>query len=102
MFDPAQLMQVFEAHGLAVRAYRSAIPSDTGFACGFVAPDELVLDSQAQTAQIVVEYATADVTPPLSRGTALSIGGKAYRVNAAPRARGDGTFSTVTLEVAGP
>lgn len=99
MFDPTDFMATFEAHGMAVRAIRTAVPGDTGFVVGFVQPEELILGDAVQTAQIEIEYATADA-PALALGTGLTIQGAAYRVNAVPRKRGDGTFSRAALEEA--
>lgn len=97
MFDPAAFMAVFEAHGLATRATRVQVPGDVGFVVGFVQPDQPLFGEQVHSAQIEVEYSTADA-PTLSAGTALAIGGTQYRVNQPPRKQGDGTYSRAALE----
>lgn len=97
MFDASILLGVFEAHGMATRAYRTQVANDTGFIVGFVAPEQLILGDSVHTAQIEIEYATADV-PALTMGTALTIGGATYRVNQQPRKQGDGIFSRASLE----
>ncbi|HCY17174.1 MAG TPA: hypothetical protein DHV21_14570 [Curvibacter sp.] len=99
MFDPSIFMGVFEAHGLATRAVRTAVPGDTGFVVGFVRPEDLILGEAVHTAQIEIEYATADA-PALAVGESLTIGGTAYRVQNAPRKQGDGTFSRAALQEA--
>ncbi len=90
-------MQAFEAHGLAPRATRTLVPGDVGFVVGFVQPEQLILGDSVQTAQIEIEYATADAT--LTVGTSLTINGAQYRVNQPPRQQGDGTFTRASLEV---
>jgi len=99
MFDPDSFMGIFEAHGLATRAVRTAVPGDAGFVVGFVRPEELILGDAVHTAQIEIEYATADA-PALVVGESLTIGGMAYRVQNAPRKQGDGTFSRASLQEA--
>lgn len=99
MFDPLNFMAVFEEHGMATRAIRTAVPGDTGFGVGFVRPEELILGEAVHTAQIEIEYKTADA-PTLALGTSLTIDGVAYRVNSVPRKQGDGTFSRSGLEEA--
>jgi hypothetical protein len=97
MFDPHGFLAVFEAHGLATRAYRTQVPNDVGFIVGFVQPEQLIFGDAVQTAQIEIEYTTA-AAPALAVGTALTIEGKAYRVNQKPRQTGDGTFTRAALE----
>ena len=98
MFDPQGFMATFEAHGLAQRATRTQVPGDLGFVVGFVQPDEMLFTDAVQTAQIAIEYTTADA-PALAVGTSLTIDGSVYRVNQPPRKQGDGTFSRAALEV---
>ncbi len=97
MFDASILLGVFEAHGMATRAYRTQVANDMGFIVGFVTPEQLILGDSVHTAQIEIEYATADV-PVLTMGTALTIGSATYRVNQQPRKQGDGIFSRASLE----
>lgn len=97
MFDPAGFLAVFEAHGLATRAYRIQVPGDKGFVVGFVQPEQLLLGDAVQSAQFEIEYTTTDA-PALALGTVLSIGGRRYRVNQPPRKQGDGTFTRAALE----
>ncbi len=99
MFDPLGFLAVFEAHGLATRAVRTQVPGDMGFIVGFVQPDEVLFGDSVQTAQLAIEYTTADA-PALAMGASLSISGTVYRVNQPPRLQGDGTFSRAALEVA--
>jgi hypothetical protein len=97
MFDPSIFLGTFEAHGMATRATRTQVVDDMGFIVGFVTPEQLILGDSVHTALIEIEYATADA-PPLSLGTALTIGGRSYRINQQPRKQGDGTFSRASLE----
>lgn len=99
MFNSSIFMATFEAHGLAQRAVRTAVPGDTGFVVGFVRPDQLILGDAVQTAQIEIEYTTADA-PALALGDGLTIGGTQYRVRNKPRKQGDGAFSRAELEEA--
>lgn len=84
---------------MASRAVRTAVPGDTGFVVGFVRPEDLILGEAVLTAQIEIEYVTADA-PDLAIGERLIIGGAAYRVQNAPRKLGDGTFSRAALQEA--
>jgi hypothetical protein len=97
MFDPSVFMSVFADHGLALRAYRTAMPNDVGFLVGFVQPEQLILGESVHTSQVEIEYATA-MAPALVLGTELSINGVAYRVQQVPRKQGDGTFTRALLE----
>lgn len=97
MFDPAGFLAVFEAHGLATRAFRAHVFGDGGFIVGFVQPDQLLFGDAVQTSQFEIEYTTNDA-PALSQGTALRIDGRMYRVNQPPRKHGDGTFTRAALE----
>ena len=97
MFDPVGFLAVFEAHGLATRAFRAQVPGDMGFIVGFVQPEQMLFGDAVQTAQFEIEYTTADA-PALPLGTALRIDGRLYRVNQPPRKHGDGTFTRAALE----
>ena len=97
MFDAHGFLATFEAHGMTTRAYRTQVANDMGFIVGFVTPEQLILGDSVHTAQIEIEYATADV-PVLTMGTALTIGSATYRVNQQPRKQGDGIFSRASLE----
>lgn len=99
MFDPSGFMQTFEDHGLATRAFRATLPGSAGFIVGFMRPEELILGEAVHTAQIEVEYATAEA-PNLAMGEGLTIKGVSYRVRNKPRKQGDGTFSRAELEEA--
>lgn len=99
MFDASIFLSAFEAHGMATRATRTQVVGDTGFIVGFVEPEQLILGDSVHTALIEIEYATTDA-PSLTLGTALTIAGKAYRINQQPRKQGDGTFSRASLEEA--
>lgn len=99
MFDASILLSTFEAHGMAMRAYRTQVANDMGFIVGFVTPEQLILGDSVHTAQIEIEYATTDA-PALAMGTALTIGSTTYRVNQQPRKQGDGTFSRASVEEA--
>lgn len=99
MFDASMLLNTFEAHGMATRAYRMGVANDAGFIVGFVTPEQLILGDSVHTALVEIEYATADA-PALTIGAALTIGSTTYRVNQQPRKQGDGTFSRASLEEA--
>lgn len=101
VFDTSIFMPTFEAHGLAVRATRTRVPGDAGFVVGFVQPEQLILADAVHTAQIEIEYTTAEA-PALVPGTELTIKGVVYRVNQAPRKQGDGTYTRAALEQARP
>lgn len=98
MFDTSMFMQTFEAHGMADRAVRASAPTGPGFIVGFQRPEDLILGGDVHTANIEVEYTTADA-PDLAAGEGLTIKGVAYRVRNKPRTTGDGTFSRAELEV---
>lgn len=98
MFDTSVFMAAFEAHGMATRAVRVGAPAgDAGFIVGFQRPEQLILGDAVHTAQIEIEYTTADA-PDLAPGDGLTIDGTQYRVRAIPRKEGDGTFSRTELE----
>lgn len=97
MFDASSFMAVFEAHGMATRAIRASAPAGPGFVVGFVQPEQLILGDSVHTAQIEIEYTTADA-PTLALGEGLIISGTLYRVHNVPRKQGDGTFSRAELE----
>lgn len=97
MFDATSFMATFEAHGMAKRAIRTSAPTGPGFVVGFVQPEQLILGDSVHTAQIEIEYATADA-PDLALGEGLTINATLYRVHNVPRKQGDGTFSRAELE----
>ncbi|EYC51703.1 hypothetical protein AZ34_11880 [Hylemonella gracilis str. Niagara R] len=97
MFDPSIFMQAFEAHGLVHRATRASVPGDTGFLCGFVRPDELILGDDVHAAGPEIEFETA-AAPGLVRGQTLTINGQDYRLVRDPRRQGDGYFSRAVLK----
>lgn len=97
MFDPRVLMPVFEAHGMATRAKRLELGDTTGFIIGFVRPEADILGGEVLSADIRIEYATADA-PDLAPGTWLEIDGVDHRVRGNPQAQGDGTFTRAELE----
>lgn len=100
MFDASFFMATFEAHGMATRAVRDgAQVGDAGFIVGFQRPEQLILGDAVHTAQIEIEYTTADA-PDLALGEGLTIDGTHYRVRAIPRKQGDGAFSRAELEEA--
>ncbi len=112
MFDASTFMSAFEAHGMALRAYRVQVPYDEGFVVGFVQPEQLILGDAVQTSQLEIEYASADAPAlvggsvlslndqlSLALGTELLIDETYYRINQPPRKLGDGTFSRASVEV---
>lgn len=99
MFDATLFMATFEAHGMALRAVRASAPNGPGFIVGFVRPEQLILGDSVHTAQIEIEYATADA-PDLALGESLTISATQYRVHNLPRKQGDGSFTRAELEEA--
>lgn len=101
MFDPSVFMSAFEAHGLATRAFRLDMLDSVGFTVGFMRPELDILGGEVQTAEIRIEYATADA-PTLATGESLLIktssGDERYRVRNNPKPDGDGTFTRAELE----
>ena len=77
---------------------RAGAPTgDAGFIVGLQRPEQLILGDAVHTAQIEIEYTTADA-PDLAPGNGITIDGTAYRVHQQPRKQGDGTFSRAELE----
>ncbi|MFG6413804.1 hypothetical protein ACG02S_07810 [Roseateles sp. DC23W] len=98
--DNSIFFAAFRAAGfLKPAVYKPGQPGEKSFDCQWQSPDMLLLADEAQGAEFLIEFQTADL-PPLRIDDRIDVDGVSYAVRTPPMKKGDAFFSTVALKPA--